>query len=49
MNVQKKYANWSLDRRLASGVLAEMVKIFKGLYCPINNQQFCTQRFQQTG
>ena len=30
MNVQKKDANWSLERRLATGVLAEMVKIFKG-------------------
>ena len=30
MNAQKKYANWSLERRLASGVLEEMVKEFKG-------------------
>ena len=30
MNVQKKYASWSLARRLASGVLAEMVENFKG-------------------
>ena len=30
MNVQNKDANWSLERRLASGVLAEMVENFKG-------------------
>ena len=30
MNVQKKYANFPLERRLASGVLAEMVENFKG-------------------
>ena len=29
-NVQKKDANLSLERRLASDVLAEMVEIFKG-------------------
>ena len=28
-NVQKKDANWSLERRLAAGVLAEMFEIFK--------------------
>ena len=27
-NVQKKYANWSLERRLAAGVLDKMVKEF---------------------
>ena len=30
MNVQKKDANWSLERQLASGILAEMVENFKG-------------------
>ena len=30
MNAQKKDANLSLERRLASGVLAEMVENFKG-------------------
>ena len=30
MNVQKKYANTSLERQLASGVLAEMIVICKG-------------------
>ena len=30
MNVQKKDANWSLERQLDSGVLAEMVENFKG-------------------
>ena len=25
-NVQNKYSNWSLERRLAAGVLAEMVE-----------------------
>ena len=30
MNVQKKYGNWSLERQLASGNLAEMVENFKG-------------------
>ena len=25
-NVQKKYANWLLERRLAAGVLEEMIK-----------------------
>ena len=29
MNVQKKYANLSLERKLAAGVLAEIVEIFK--------------------
>ena len=29
-NLQKKDANWSLERRLAAGVLAEMVEMFKG-------------------
>ena len=29
MNVQKKDANWSLERRLAAGVLKEMFKYFK--------------------
>ena len=28
-NVQKKDANWSLERRLAAGILAEMVENFK--------------------
>ena len=30
MNVQKRDANLSLERRLTSGVLTKMVKIFKG-------------------
>ena len=30
MNVRKKNANTSLERRLASGILEEMVEIFKG-------------------
>ena len=30
MNVQKKDANWSSNKRLALGVLAEMVGNFKG-------------------
>ena len=30
MNAQKKYANISLERQLASGVLAETIKFFKG-------------------
>ena len=30
MNVQTKDANWSLERRLATGVLAEIVENFKG-------------------
>ena len=30
MNVQNKDGNWSLERRLASDVHAEMVEIFKG-------------------
>ena len=29
-SVEKKYANWSLERRLAAGVQAEMVENFKG-------------------
>ena len=29
MNVQKKYATWSVDRRLAAGILEEMVREFK--------------------
>ena len=35
MNAQKKDAKMSLERRLASGILAEKI------YYPINNQQFC--------
>ena len=30
MNAQKKDANMSLERRLASGILAETIKIFNG-------------------
>ena len=30
MNVEKKDAIWSLERKLASGLLAEMVENFKG-------------------
>ena len=30
MNVQKKYANMSLERRLASGILTEMIQKLKG-------------------
>ena len=37
MNVQNKDANWSLDRRLASGVLAEIVENFKG--CTIQSDE----------
>ena len=37
MNVQKKDANWSLERRLAAGVLAEMVENFKG--CTIQSDK----------
>ena len=37
MNVQKKDANWSLERRLAAGVLAEMVENFKG--CSIQSDE----------
>ena len=37
MNVQKKDANWSLERRLAAGVLEEMVKEFKG--CTIQSDK----------
>ena len=37
MNVQKKDANWSLERRLAAGVLAEIVEIFKG--CTIQSDK----------
>ena len=35
--VQKKDANWSLERRLAAGVLAGMVDIFKG--CTIQSDE----------
>ena len=37
MNVQNKDANWSLGRRLAAGVLDEMVKEFKG--CTIQSDK----------
>ena len=37
MNVQKKYANFSLEIRLAAGVLAEMVEKFKG--CTIQSDK----------
>ena len=37
MNVQKKDANWSLERRIAAGVLEEMVKEFKG--CTIQSDE----------
>ena len=30
MNAQKKYANMSLERQIASGILAETIKRFKG-------------------
>ena len=36
MNLQKKNTNWSLERQLASGVLAEMVKFSKDV---LSNQQ----------
>ena len=36
-NVQKKDANWSLERRLAAGLLDEMVKEFKG--CTIQSDE----------
>ena len=35
--VQKKYENWSLERRPAADVLAEMVEIFKG--CTIQSDK----------
>ena len=38
MNVQKKDANWSLERRLAAGVLEEMVKEFKGCTIQLDEQ-----------
>ena len=37
MNVQNKDANLSLERRLASGFLAEMVENFKG--CTIQSDK----------
>ena len=37
-NVQKKYANWSLERRLAAGILDEMVKEFKGCTFQLDEQ-----------
>ena len=37
MNVQNKYANLSLERRLAAGILEEMVKEFKG--CTIQSDE----------
>ena len=37
MNVQKKYENWSLERRLAAGGLDKMVKEFKG--CTIQSDE----------
>ena len=36
-SVQKKDASWSLERRLATGVLAEMVENFKG--CSIQSDE----------
>ena len=36
-SVQKKDASWSLERRLAAGVLAEIVEIFKG--CTIQSDK----------
>ena len=38
MNVQKKDANLSLERQLASGALVEIVKIFKGctIHCVLS-------------
>ena len=36
-SVQKKDASWSLERRLAAGVLAEIVEIFKG--CSIQSDE----------
>ena len=36
-SVQEKDASWSLERRLAAGVLAEMVEIFKG--CSIQSDE----------
>ena len=37
MNVQNKDANWSLERRLAAGILEEKVKVFKG--CTIQSDK----------
>ena len=37
MNVQKKDANWSLERQFASGVLEETVREFKG--CTIQSDK----------
>ena len=37
MNLQKKDANFSLERRLAAGVLAEIVENFKG--CTIQSDK----------
>ena len=37
MNVQKKDANWSLERRLAAAFLEEMVQEFKG--CTIQSDK----------
>ena len=36
-NVQKKDASWSLEIRLAAGILAEMVENFKG--CSIQSDE----------
>ena len=36
MNAQKKDANMSLQRQLASGILAETIKFFKG--CTIQSK-----------
>ena len=41
MNVQNKDANWSLERRIASVVLAEMVENFKG--CTIQSDKHVPQ------
>ena len=38
MNEQKKGASWSLERRLAAGVLDEMVKEFKGCTIQLDEQ-----------
>ena len=37
MNVQKKDANWSLERRLAAGILDKMVKEFNE--CTIQSEK----------
>ena len=37
MNVQKKDENWSIERKLAAGVLVEMVEDFKG--CTIQSDE----------